>query len=76
MHYENSNEYAVDSFPVSACDTPRITRARIFQGKEVFFLEKLMLLQQKGVALRYLTLFLPIALLFFLKRSLLSYNIK
>ena len=34
MHYENSNEYAVDSFPVSACDTPRITRARIFQGKE------------------------------------------
>jgi hypothetical protein len=34
MHYENSNEYAVDSFPVSACDTPRITRARIFQGKK------------------------------------------
>lgn len=34
LHYEKTNEYAVDSFPVSACDTPRITRAKIFQGKE------------------------------------------
>jgi len=34
MHYENTHEYAVDSFPVSACDTPRIMRANIFQGKE------------------------------------------
>jgi hypothetical protein len=28
------HEYAIDSFPVSACDTPRIMRANIFQGKE------------------------------------------
>ena len=34
LHYENCNEYAIDSFPVSVCDTPRITRAKIFQGKE------------------------------------------
>jgi len=34
LHYEKTNEYAVDSFPVSVCDTPRITRAKIFQGKE------------------------------------------
>ena len=34
LYDENSNEYAVDSFPVRACDTPRITRAKIFQGKE------------------------------------------
>ena len=34
LHYEQSNEYAVDSFPVVACDTPRISRAKIFRGKE------------------------------------------
>ncbi len=34
LHYEKTKQYAVDSFPVSACDTPRITRAKIFQGKE------------------------------------------
>jgi len=34
LHFEKTKEYAVDSFPVSACDTPRITRAKIFQGKE------------------------------------------
>lgn len=34
LHYEKTNEYAVDSFPVSVCDTPRIRRAKMFQGKE------------------------------------------
>jgi Transposase DDE domain len=34
LHYEKTHEYAIDSFPVSACDTPRINRAKIFQGKE------------------------------------------
>ena len=34
LHYEKTNEYAVDSFPLSVCDTPRITRAKIFQGKK------------------------------------------
>ncbi len=34
MHFEKTNEYAVDSFPVSSCDTPRIKRAKVFKGKE------------------------------------------
>jgi len=34
LHYEETDEYVVDSFPVSACDTPRMNRAKIFQGKE------------------------------------------
>ena len=34
LHYEKTSEYAVDSFPVCACDTPRINRAKVFQGKE------------------------------------------
>lgn len=34
LHFEKTNEYAVDSFPVSACETPRINRAKLFQGKE------------------------------------------
>lgn len=34
LQYETCSEYAIDSFPVSVCDTPRITRAKIFQGKE------------------------------------------
>lgn len=32
-HFEETNEYLVDSFPVSACDTSRIMRAKIFTGK-------------------------------------------
>ena len=36
LHYEKTKQYAVDSFPVSACDTSRITRAKIFQGKEYY----------------------------------------
>lgn len=34
LHYEKTSEYAIDSFPISVCDTPRIKRAKIFQGKE------------------------------------------
>ena len=34
LHFESTNEYAIDSFPVNTCDTPRITRAKIFKGKE------------------------------------------
>ena len=34
LHYEKTHEYAIDSFPVSVCDTPRIKRVKIFQGKE------------------------------------------
>lgn len=34
LHFEKTGEYAVDSFPVNACDTPRIPRVKIFQGKE------------------------------------------
>lgn len=34
LHYEKTSEYTIDSFPVCACDTPRIKRAKIFQGKE------------------------------------------
>lgn len=34
LRYETCQEYAIDSFPVSVCDTSRITRAKIFQGKE------------------------------------------
>ncbi len=34
LHYEKTDEYAIDSFPVSVCDTSRIARAKIFQGKE------------------------------------------
>jgi hypothetical protein len=34
LRFEKTDEYAIDSFPVSACDTPRISRAKIFQGKE------------------------------------------
>ena len=32
--FEDTNEYIVDSFPVSVCDTPRIMRCKIYQGKE------------------------------------------
>jgi hypothetical protein len=35
MHYENTHEYAIDSFPVSTCDTPRIMRANIFNVKSI-----------------------------------------
>jgi hypothetical protein len=33
LHYEKTQEYLVDSFPVSACSTARISRSKIFQGK-------------------------------------------
>tara|TARA_B100001741_G_C16470629_1_gene559838 strand:+ start:120 stop:1028 length:909 start_codon:yes stop_codon:yes gene_type:complete len=33
-HYEKTHEYAIDSFPVKACENSRITRAKILQGKE------------------------------------------
>lgn len=34
VHFEKTDEYVIDSFPVSVCDTSRITRAKLFQGKE------------------------------------------
>jgi hypothetical protein len=32
-HFEKTNEYLVDSFPISACDTSRITRSKLYKGK-------------------------------------------
>ena len=32
--FNQTNEYVVDSFPVSVCDTARISRCKIYQGKE------------------------------------------
>jgi transposase len=34
LHFEKTQEYLVDSFPVSVCQTSRIARAKIYQGKE------------------------------------------
>src|SRR3978361_274611 len=34
LHFEKTQEYVVDSFPISACDTSRISRAKIYRGKD------------------------------------------
>ena len=33
-HFEESNEYIVDSFPISVCSTARINRSKIYRGKQ------------------------------------------